>query len=351
MSGPLGFISVSALRQYLASAEAHGVAVAPALAAAGIHARELSSAGARINGERFEPLLLELIRRSGDPLFGLRTSEHIDTDVYDVMGHIAMNTATILEALDKVMRYEKLVGDMGTTTIVVMDDLSQVRWHCRYPRQPVRRHLIENVLASWLRYARGLAGNNELAPREVWLEHGPPVHANPQLEYQRLFGCPVRFHQPYSALVGTSALLSLPLPGQPRNPPDPAQLSRLEEQATRRLQQLGVPLGLVGQVRLRLEAALGGPLPDRAQMAAILNMTPRTLYRRLRAEGSGWQQLLNQVRLDAAKQQLRGGRLPQSQIARELGYADIRCFQRVFKQHLGITPGAFRRGDSGPRCQ
>lgn len=342
MSGPLGFISVSALRQYLSGAEARGVTVVPALAAAGIDDQELNDPGARIDGKRFEPLLLDLIRRSGDPLFGLHTSEYIDTDAYNVVGHIAMNAATILEALDKVVRYEKLVGDMGTTTTVVDNDLSQVRWQCRYPRQPVRRHLIENVLASWLRYTRWLAGDDTLAPREVWLEHGPPPHANPEPEYRRLFGCPVRFHQPHSALVGASTLLALPL-----RQPDPARLSLLEEHAARRLQELGVPTGLAGQVRLRLEAALGGPLPDRAQMAEILGINTRTLHRRLRIEGTGWQRLLDQVRLEAAKQRLRGGRLPQTRIARELGYADIRCFQRVFKRHLGVTPGAYRRGDHG----
>ena len=33
-----------------------------------------------------------------------------------------------------------------------------------------------------------------------------------------------------------------------------------------------------------------------------------------------------------------------SEIAADLGYADIRCFQRSFKRHTGVTPGQYRRG-------
>lgn len=346
MSGPLGFISVPALHQYLDGARARGVATEPALAVAGIGAAELDQPLGRIDGSRFEPLLLELIRRSGDPLFGLHTSEHINTEAYDVMGHIAMHSATIGEALERVVRYEKLVGDMGTTTTEIDGEHSRVLWHCRYPRQPVRRHLIENVLASWLRYTRWLAGDEHLAPSEVWLEHEPPAHPDPEPEYRRVFGCPVRFRRPCSALVGPAGLLALPL-----RRPDPARLSLLERHAAGRLEELGIPTGLAGQVRLRLEAALGGPLPDRRRMAEILGLNPRTLHRRLRAEGVGWQALLDAVRLEAAKQRLRGGRQPQSRIARELGYADIRCFQRAFKRHLGVTPGEYRRTDTenGPQ--
>ncbi len=150
------------------------------------------------------------MRRSDDPLFGLHTSEHVQPGSYNVMGYIAMSAGTVGEALSKVSRYEKLVGDMGTTETRLHDEHSEILWHCRYPRQPARRHLIENVFGSWLHYTRWLTGDLKLAPGEVWFEHPGPRFLHQQREYERVFRCPVRFSRPYSALIGPRRLLDYP---------------------------------------------------------------------------------------------------------------------------------------------
>lgn len=336
---PLGFISVAALRQYLASARVRRVDVDRALAAAGIATDELTNPEARIRGARFERLLNELVRRSDDPLFGLHTSEHVQPGSYNVMGYIAMSAGTVGEALSKVSRYEKLVGDMGTTETRLHDEHSEILWHCRYPRQPARRHLIENVFGSWLHYTRWLTGDLKLAPGEVWFEHPGPRFLHQQREYERVFRCPVRFSRPYSALIGPRRLLDYPL-----RQPDPTLLSTLEAHAARQLEALGIATSLGQRVRQCLEEALGGGrLPDRDQVARALRLNTRTLHRRLAAEGTGWQRILDDVRLERAKQHLRDSDCPQGEIAEDLGYADIRCFQRSFKRRTGQTPGQWRR--------
>ncbi|MEP5222953.1 MAG: helix-turn-helix domain-containing protein [Marinobacter sp.] len=48
--------------------------------------------------------------------------------------------------------------------------------------------------------------------------------------------------------------------------------------------------------------------------------------------------------MERAKARLLESRCPQAEIAADLGYADIRCFQRSFKRHTGVTPGQYRRG-------
>lgn len=334
---PLGFISVSALRQYLASADARDVDVDQALAVAGLDANELTDPEARVRGARFEQLLNELISRSEDPLFGLHTGELVQPGSYNVMGYIAMSAATIGEALAKVSRYEKLVGDMGTTETRLFEDRTEILWHCRYPRQPARRHLIDNVFGSWLHYTRWLTGNLQLAPEEVWFEHPEPYYLRDLHEYERVFRCPVRFRRPYSALIGPPGLLEYPL-----RQPDSTLLSTLEAHAARQLKALGIATSLGESVRRCIEAALGGPVPDREEVARILRMNTRTLHRRLTAEGTGWQRILDSVRMKRAKQRLREGQYTQADISEELGYADIRCFQRSFWRHTGMTPSQWQ---------
>ncbi|HIK74962.1 MAG TPA: AraC family transcriptional regulator [Alcanivorax sp.] len=337
--GSPGFVSSAGMRAYLAAARAAGVDNADALTAAGIDPRILGLPDVHVPGDRFAALITALADRSGDPLFGLHASEYLPPGVFNVLGYIALSASTLLEALAKVARYEKRVGDLGRVETQLRGNESRILWHCHFTRQPVRRHLVEAVFAGWLGYTRWLADDPALTPERVWFEHAGPTDARQTREYQRLFGCPVDFSQPYSALIGDRDMLARP----PRRP-QPHQLGPLEDHAARHLETLGIATTLSLRVRHYLQAALGGPLPDRDQVAHALRLNTRTLHRHLVAEGTGWREILDSVRLERAKTRLLESRCPQAEIAADLGYADIRCFQRSFKRHTGVTPGQYRRG-------
>ncbi|MCG8391929.1 MAG: AraC family transcriptional regulator [Pseudomonadales bacterium] len=332
----LGQISSAALQQYLAHGEARGLDIPAALDAATLDAREIQQPDARIPGQAFQALLHTLIEQSGDPLFGLHTSEFVQPGSYNVMGYIAMSAGTLHEALSKVSLYERLVGDMGTTDMCIEHNQASIRWNCLYTEQPARQHLIDNVLGSWVRYARWLTGNQKLAPAQVWLEHPAPAASQVE-EYRRVFLCDVLFEQPCSALVGPPALLD-----QSIRQPDPLLLSTLEAHAVRQLNQLGVETSLSQRVRQCIQDEIGNNLPRKENVAERLGMNVRTLHRRLADEGQSWQKLLDEVRLKQARLLLRQTRDPQAVIAESLGYSDIRSFQRSFKRHTGMTPGQFR---------
>ena len=76
-------------------------------------------------------------------------ARHVQPGSWSVLGYITMNCATLGEAMARILPYERLVGDMGTSRIDNRGDQVCLSWHCRHPHQPVRRHLIENVLASF----------------------------------------------------------------------------------------------------------------------------------------------------------------------------------------------------------
>lgn len=80
------------------------------------------------------------------------------------------------------------------------------------------------------------------------------------------------------------------------------------------------------------------------QVAASLNMTPRTLHRRLQQEGLSFKQLLDDMRRQSAMTLLRHQRLAIGDIAQQLGYKDQANFVRAFKRWTGSTPSQFRKG-------
>ena len=76
-------------------------------------------------------------------------------------------------------------------------------------------------------------------------------------------------------------------------------------------------------------------------------MNGRTLQRRLRAEGLGFSDLLDEVRSDLARSYLADRQTPMHQIAGRLGYADGSAFTRWFTQTFGEAPSRWREKAPG----
>jgi len=77
-------------------------------------------------------------------------------------------------------------------------------------------------------------------------------------------------------------------------------------------------------------------------VASRLAVSPRTLQRRLREEGTTFQQILDAVRKDLAGGYLARSDFSNEQIAFLLGYEDSSSFYRAFRTWTGRTPEASR---------
>ncbi len=331
----LGYTSVPALLKYLRQAEQLGLDIDRALAAAGIGAQDLADNGKRIPSEVHERLLAHLLEVSGDPLFGLHAARFVQPGSWSVLGYIAMNCATLGEAMGRIVPYEKLVGDMGTSRLEAAEDHVRLIWSCRHQAPDVRRHMVENVLASWLLYARWIA-DSEHSPREVWFEHAQPAGTE-LAEYQALFGCPVLFEQPCNAL-----LVPLDYLGVPLRQADANLLRTLEEHALALMAGLDEDEPLPRRVKNALRLLLKDGLPRKERVAEKFDMTVRTLQRHLQQAGTSYQQILDELRQELAEHYLVRSDLAIQDIACYLGFTESRSFHRSFKSWTGQTPGEFR---------
>nr|ACP17931.1 putative AraC family transcriptional regulator [Pseudomonas nitroreducens] len=332
----LGYTSVPALLKYLRHAESLGMDLDAALAAASLERSQLNDNSQRLPSEAHERLLQYLCAHSGDPLFGLHSARFVQPGSWSVLGYITMNCANLGEAMSRIIPYEKLVGDMGTSQLEPADDHVKLIWNCRHEMAPIRRHMVENVLASWLLYARWIS-DSDGSPREVWFQHAQPAGTD-VTEYEQLFSCPVRFEQPFSAL-----LVPLPLLAYPLRQADANLLRTLEEHALALMAELddGEPLPL--RVKNALRLLLKDGLPRKERVAERFEMTVRTLQRHLQQAGTSYQQILDDLRQELAEHYLVHSDLPIQDIAQYLGFTESRSFHRGFKGWTNQTPGEYRQ--------
>ncbi len=321
-----------------------GLDIAPALAAAGLQADQLNDNRQRLPGEAHERLLGYFCEHSGDPLFGLHSARFVQPGSWSVLGYIAMNCATLGEAMSRITPYEKLVGDMGTSRIEAAGGQVRLIWNCRHQTPLVRRHMVEHVLASWVLYARWIA-DLEGSPDEVWLEHDLPDGTRVE-DYETFFGCPVRFAQPCSALLVPLDYLALPL-----RQADATLLRTLEEHALALMAELDDDEPLPLRVKNALRQLLKDGLPRKERVAEKFGMTVRTLQRHLQQAGSSYQQTLDELRRELAEHYLLHSELPIQDIAQYLGFTESRSFHRSFKGWTGQTPGEYRQRRKEPAAQ
>ena len=84
------------------------------------------------------------------------------------------------------------------------------------------------------------------------------------------------------------------------------------------------------------------PLPDLGEVAFELNVSQRTLNRRLQAENTSFRQLKSQALARWAKQYLRETDHSVEAIAEGLGYRDAANFRRAFRKSEGCSPIEYR---------
>ncbi|MFI5623405.1 helix-turn-helix domain-containing protein [Nocardioides sp. NPDC051685] len=87
------------------------------------------------------------------------------------------------------------------------------------------------------------------------------------------------------------------------------------------------------------------------ELAALLNMSKRTLQRRLLSANMSFRELRDQARFAVAREALASSNVSITDLARRLGYAEPTAFATAFKRWAGTSPTAFRADPSRYQCR
>ncbi|MCH2057332.1 MAG: AraC family transcriptional regulator ligand-binding domain-containing protein [Thalassotalea sp.] len=331
----LGQASVPAVNQYLDLARELQLDLAKIFEEAHINPAALSDSSNHISGINFQQLILTLINYSKDELYGLHTAKFVQPGSYSVLGFISMNCETLGQAMTKIQPFEKLVGDMGTTTIEDLNEQVKIGWHCQFNHPIVKRHMIDNCLASWVTFARYLI-SQPCNPSEILLTRKEPP-LDQQNDYHNLFRCPIKYGQKENAIVFDKTLLAMPL-----NKGNQQILSTLESHAKTLISNLSHEDTFLALLRLAIENALQHGNTSQQQIAQKFGISAKTLQRRLADVGLQYQTFLDDIRLEKAKHYLSETTLTLNVVSVQLGFKEPRSFYRWFNKVIGETPGKYR---------
>jgi AraC-like DNA-binding protein len=316
-------------------AGARGVDTQRLMAGAGFDPAWLGDADARMPLAMEERLWDLAAAAAGDPLFGLHAATAIRPGAFDVLDYAVRTAPDLRSALHRLARYNRLVHDLATFELVPED--AAVRIEHRFDGTAARpcRQAAEFTLASLVVVASQI-GARPVQARAVEFAHPAASDGD---AYRVVFGVAPRFDAATSALTLAAAVLDRPVPAA-----DPA-LSRIVTAHAEQLLAAQAPRheGIAAQVRRQLADGMAdGPMTLR-QVAHRLNLSERSLQRRLDAEGTRFAELVDGVRRELALRYIADERLALGEVAYLLGFAEPSPFHRAFKRWTGTTPAAARR--------
>jgi len=118
---------------------------------------------------------------------------------------------------------------------------------------------------------------------------------------------------------------------------------RLIEQAEKYLRSLYEQDNIAEQLKRKLAELLAAGEANADSACRALRLSRRTLQRRLRAEKTSFQKVLNEVRAVLAVNYLSDKRLKSLEIAMLLGYSNISSFTTAFKSWYDMPPAQYRQ--------
>lgn len=308
-----------------------GVETQQVLAKAGLAGIELLDADRPVSLAVMRKLILAGAELSGSMNLGMSLGGDIPVSAHGPVGYAAVASRDIGQALDVIVRYSRL-RSTAVEYRSVADTRYRLQMHECCDLGEVRIPILEAALITTVQLIESMLGQ-VLTQAEYAFPYPAPAW---KAMYHARFGNALRFDAPYLELSLPHSLLASPCVTADRA----AHLS-----ARRDCEQAMIELAAGGdtlrKVRLRLRQA--GCYPTCEAMAADLNMSTRTLMRKLKQHGSSYQELLDEARKEQAAWYLAHSSYPIETIAERLGYIDTSNFSRTFRRWFGVSPKAYRQ--------
>ncbi len=308
------------------------------MARSGLDAALLEDPDRRLPFSAYMALMRAAKDLSGDPALALHFGEGADLAELSVLGHLGNATGTMADGLARVNRFASLAVEFEGLTgdRLRLQSIEGQLWMIdRRPDPNAFPEFTESFFARLVCDSRKRFGGRAFA-EEVHVTHAEPAY---RAEYDRIFQVPVRFGCDLNALRLAGGAMDL------KTPPAPSYAAGvLEAHAEALLEKLEGARTLRGRVEQALLPRLPVGEAGVEAVARELGFSRQTLYRRLRAEGTTFDQVLDELRYRTALHHLIDQGASVNETAYRLGFSDPAAFSRAFKRWTGKSPREARTG-------
>lgn len=273
-----------------------------------------------------------------DPCFGLRVASFWHPTTFHALGYSWLASKTLEDAFLRSARYTRIVNTSAKDIMQYEknSDAYGIIINSHKLKPPPIRVAVDYGIAMVIVMCRAAYGTH-LNPIRVTFQHEQP---EPSACFNEFFKAPVEYSQAYNAIWLDPDVVTEPLANA--NP----ELVRVNDQVvTNYLAQLDRN-DLSMRVRSELIERLPSGQVTEGEIASSINVSQRSLQRKLKEQGMSFSQLLEKTRQELGVLYVRDPQRSFNEIAYLLGFSEPGNFTRAFKRWYGKSPSQYRESAS-----
>lgn len=265
-----------------------------------------------------------------DPCIGLAAARFWHPTTFHALGYSWLASQNLKDAMMRMTRYSAIVTDSVRLTLTEAAEGFQFTLHPRF--EPPADEAMDAGMAIVLGMCRTSYGST-FNPLRVTMQRDTPANVE---AFSQVFRAPIQFSAPENMLILSKADLTAPLPTAN------AELARANDRVITDYLARFTHDSTKIRVQAKLLEQLSSGRATQESVAKALAMSPRTLQRNLKQEGTSYKQLLDEMRRELASQYIKESRLSVNEITFMLGFSEPANFSRAFKRWTGTSPSEYR---------
>ncbi|MCB0705425.1 MAG: AraC family transcriptional regulator [Saprospiraceae bacterium] len=279
------------------------------------------------------------VRQTGNSQLGLHLGDHLSLSAAGLIVQIVQSSQTVKEGIQYMVEYANLGCQAMPFVLTETPDNWELAlipnpiWVGQSP-EAVRQTMDGSVLFT-LREFHTLT-RQKYAPIKIHFNYARPVRFR---EYEELLQCPVYWSMEYTAIYLEKSQVEEPVVTS-----DYRLLQVLNQYAQEKLLAMHPDsTDFAHQVKQSILNLVKPEFPTIERVASTLNISVRSLQRKLKEEGYTYQSLLEELKKQFAQDYLKNRNLSIKEIAYLLDYSEPSSFIRSFKRWTGHSPERFRK--------
>lgn len=274
-----------------------------------------------------------------DPAVGLRFGRNVRAERRIDTIYATTFCRDLEQAIQLNIDYQPLIHTMGRTRLSRQGNQVVVGFDPAIPYREGLRIFMDAIFTSYASVGQWLAWSMQSLVTEMRFQQPRPEDMS---LYEKVFRCDLKFNAQRTEMVVPEAAIEMLIPGR-----NPELITRLKPALDKKMALLNRPFDLSDEIKTLIEGNLKSGKVNLAFICSQLNMSERTLRRKLNETGLNFGDLLKSVRAEQASIYMLDNTMSLADIAHELGFGDQSAFSRAFKTWTSETPKAFRERELG----
>jgi len=338
-------IPKSYITTLLKEVEEQGYATDRLLADAGIDPKSLNNS-LYYSASNYGRLYQQAIRVLHDEWFGMLSGGKIGRGSFRLLSLLMVNSKTLRQALLRAWDFGQIcrgfkvsirleeIGNIARVRLAPLGGVSEEEFSTLI--QQAKPVMLHTTLAAWQRHWSWLIGS-EITINKAMFTFDKP---HQEWEMAQFSTKDVIFNHGFNGIEFSANYLDY---------------SVIQNEDTLDQFLRTAPFGLIvnegcrhstkARIKALLNQNVGHSMLGAEDVSRKLNMSVTTLRRHLQIEGTSFQRLKDECRMEAAFHYLGCPDLSNRDIADRLGFDEVSTFFRAFKKWTGVTPGEHRLQD------